>query len=275
MRKNSYCHKIISVFLAVFLLITLAAAGVGSMSVRAEENVDELTESYVYRLEDGQLKYWLDLREDELLLHCMFLSEGPSYYESIYALGISSVEASGKTILIKKITDDTGFDISSNFAFLSVTFVNNKAVMSVVRDEKTLAGGAGNNLLTGSYMMIPEVPEEASPSTGTQGALKAVKELLAAANTEDASGVAADNSKTYTPDELCKMAQEYYNRHKNYYPPEVDCEVLEDGRYRIHLYEKVDNGDGSWHTATSAWYTVDAHGKGSEDVLGEEIDLTK
>lgn len=271
MRKKSICRRIICACAAFFLLIALAAAGQSSMPVFAEEKADDLEKSYVYRLENGQLKYWPDLRGDDLQLHCMFQSESPEYYETIYTLDISSAEAFGKTVLVKKLTDGTGMDISKWFAFLSVTFVNNKAIMSVVRDERTLAGGTGNNLLTGSYEMNPEVPEGAVGSTGAQGALKAVKELLAEGN----SSAAADSSKTYTPEELCKMAQEYYNRKNNYYPPVADYEEIEEGRYRLHLYEIVDDGGGITHTATSAWYTVDAHGRGTDDIYGNEIDLTK
>jgi hypothetical protein len=102
----------------------------------------------------------------------------------------------------------------------------------------------------------------------TKGSLKAVKELLSA-------GTSDDQAKTYTPEELCKMAQDYYNRHKNYYPPIADYEVKEGGKYQIHLYEVVDDGNGYTHTATSAWYTVDAHGIGTEDIFGEAVDLTK
>ncbi|MDO5133799.1 MAG: hypothetical protein Q4D81_12595 [Eubacteriales bacterium] len=275
MRKNNSCTGIICVFLAVFLLTALTAAGAGSISARAEEKAEELDEAYVYRQEDGHLKYWLDLRGDDLLLHCMFRYGDPTYHEKIYTFDITSAEASGKTILIRKITDDEGLDLSLNFAFLSVTFVNNKATMSVVRDEDTLAGGASGNLLTGSYVMDPGVPEEAARSTGTQGARKAVKELLAAENTGNSSGEDAEGLRIYTPQQLCEMAQEYYNRHYDYYPPLAEYEKLEDGRYRIHLYEVVDDGGGVSHTGTSAWYTVDDTGKGTDDLFGGEIDLTQ
>ena len=42
----------------------------------------------------------------------------------------------------------------------------------------------------------------------------------------------------------------------------------------IHQYEMVDS-DGFVHTATSAWYTVDARGMGTDDIFMEEIDLTQ
>ena len=164
---------------------------------------------------------------------------------------------------------------------LSFTFVNDHAVMSVVRDEKTLAGGSSDNLLTGSYTMTPGKPDDApdhSGSTGSssKGALKIVEGLLTAeASADQPADQSADQSKIYTPDELCKMAQEYYNRHKNFYPPIADYQAKEGGKYQIHLYEVVDDGNGTTHTATSAWYTVDAHGVGTDDIYGEAVDLTK
>ena len=60
----------------------------------------------------------------------------------------------------------------------------------------------------------------------------------------------------YTTDELGRLAQSYYKRHNGYCPPEVA--VTDNGNYTftIQLYETKDNGDGTYHTATSAWNTV-------------------
>jgi hypothetical protein len=258
-----------------------STGGIDSMNVYAADKQEELQEYYVYRLEDGQLKYWLDLSGDEMKLHCMFMSGDPEYYERIYTFDADSAESSGRTVLLKKVTDDRGNDISDFFVMLSFTFVNDHAVMSVVRDEKTLAGGSSDNLLTGRYTMTPGKPDDApdhSGSTGSssKGALKIVEGLLTAeASADQPADQSADQSKIYTPDELCKMAQEYYNRHKNFYPPIADYQAKEGGKYQIHLYEVVDDGNGTTHTATSAWYTVDTHGVGTDDIYGEAVDLTK
>ena len=276
MRTKKISRIIICIFSLVFLLTGLPALGAGSivsMNVHAEDKQEELQEYYVYRLENDQLKYWLDMSGDDLKLHCMYRSSDPTYYERIYTLDIDSAETLGKTILLKKITDDYDKDISAYFALLSFTFINNHAVMSVVRDESTLAGGAEDNLLTGSYTMTPGKPNDApkgsdKAASGTKGSLKAVEALFSA-------GTSDDQAKTYTPEELCKMAQDYYNRHKNFYPPIADYEAKEGGKYLIHLYEVVDDGNGYTHTATSAWYTVDAHGIGTEDIFGEAVYLTK
>jgi len=73
--------------------------------------------------------------------------------------------------------------------------------------------------------------------------------------------------------ELARMAQMYYFRHNGFYPPEADVEANGDGTFSVHLYEIVNNGDGTYHTATSAWYTVDASGAGADDIFGTPVNL--
>ena len=73
--------------------------------------------------------------------------------------------------------------------------------------------------------------------------------------------------------EIGRMAQLYYYRHHNFYPPVADVEPNADGTFSVHLYEIVNNGDGTYHTATSAWYTVDAAGIGADDLFGNPVDL--
>ncbi|MBQ3704002.1 MAG: hypothetical protein II885_14780 [Oscillospiraceae bacterium] len=73
--------------------------------------------------------------------------------------------------------------------------------------------------------------------------------------------------------ELERMAQIHYKRISGYYPPETDVEDKGDGTYTLHLYENVSNGDGTYHTATSAWYTVNAAGVGIDDIFGNAVNL--
>ena len=73
--------------------------------------------------------------------------------------------------------------------------------------------------------------------------------------------------------ELKRMAQMYCKRISGFYPPEADAEDNGDGTYTVHLYEIVPNGDGTYHTATSAWYTVNASGVGVDDLFGNAVNL--
>ena len=73
--------------------------------------------------------------------------------------------------------------------------------------------------------------------------------------------------------ELKRMAQLHYKRISGFYPPEADAEDNGDGTYTVHLYEIVPNGDGTYHTATSAWYTVNAAGVGVDGLFGSKVIL--
>ena len=197
---------------------------------------------YVYYQDDGQLKYWLDSDGEELLLHCMFISGEPEYYEEVFTLDLDTAEVGDYTIRINKVFDSSGRDVSNWFKSFNLTEVEGAYMMNVKRDEKTLAGGAGDNILTGVYLMEPQtslLPLEDGP---------------------------------YTGEELGRWAQIYYFIENGFYPPEVEVIENDDGSFTIHLFEIVDLG-GDTHTATSAWYTVDAYGNGTDDIMEQEIDL--
>ena len=211
------------------------------------EEKNELSDAYLYREKDGMPKYWLDLSgamADALVLHCYFRSGEPTFYETVYYLDLESAEFSEGRIDVVKVTDDHGFDVSDRFKALSVLFAGDRVVLSVRRDEKTLAGGADDNILTGIYLF------------------ELYSYLLPA------------DSGPYTAEQLAQWAQIYYFRHNGFFPPEADAEKNADGSYTVHLYEIV-KLDGVPHTATSAWYTVDAYGTGSDDITGRAIELCR
>ena len=206
-----------------------------------------LSDAYLYREKNGMPKYWLDLSgnmADTLVLHCYFRSGEPTFYETVYYLDLESAEFSEGRIDVVKVTDDHGFDVSDRFKALSVLFAGDRVVLSVRRDEKTLAGGADDNILTGTYLFEP------------------YSYLLPA------------DSGPYTAEQLAQWAQIYYFRHNGFFPPKADTEKNADGSYTVHLYEIV-KLDGVPHTATSAWYTVDAYGTGSDDITGRAIELCR
>lgn len=203
---------------------------------------------YTYYLDDGTAKYYLDFT-DGFKLHCFFRSGDPEYYEEIYTLDPSYAVTEGNLALFPAIKDGKGNDISDHFELLIFEFQDDAVVMYVTRNERTLAGGEDDNVLTGAYTF-----------TAPDGA---------------AAGGQKTGTKTYTTDELGAMAQRYYDRKANYYPPEVEVIDNGNGTFTIHLYEIVNNGDGTYHTATSAWYTVDASGIGTDDIYGDAIDLAE
>ena len=261
-------HYAAAVLTAAVLCLLLAACGGGSSaavesegtaaagasesvaasasSVAVEERNSEPDfksyDGYACYLESGQLKYALNC-QDGLKLRCYFRSGDPEYREEVYTVDLSTAEWSGDTLTVRDITDGRGTDLSEWFKTLTFTFQTDRVVMQALRDPATLAGGEESSIQSGDYILTPAPPE-----TGP---------------------------KTYTPEELCTMAQDYYERHKSFRPPVADYTENEDGTYTIHLYEEVDNGDGSTHTATSAWYTVDKNGDGTDDIWGDAVHLTE
>lgn len=220
---------------------TEASSVSGSSSFHADES-DKLAGAYEYQLENGTMKYWLDLGGDDLKLHCMFRSGDPEYHEEVYQLPLENAYAYRDTVIFDMVRNEEGHDISAQFALLSVTFKNGKAVLSAVRDEKSLAGGADSSIMTGCYEM-----------SARDGA----------------------SEGKCLPLILCRMAQGYYSRAYNYYPPVADYTVNDNGTYTIHLYETVDEGDDTAHTATSAWYIVDAGGVGQDEILGIPVNIRR
>ena len=71
---------------------------------------------------------------------------------------------------------------------------------------------------------------------------------------------------------LTSWAAEYYGSMTGTFPECCECESQSDGIYMLHLYNMVIADDGISHTATLAWYWVDADGKGT-DLLGNAIDI--
>ena len=146
-----------------------AFAAESSSADSSESDSIALHDAYFYRQEDGQLKYWLDLGGEDIRLHCFFRSGSPDYYEKIYTLFPDPESSQGNTISIREIRVDGSTDISSWFLFMGITFTDDSAVLSVVRDDETLAGGGGSNLLTGSYVMTAGRPD--SSVTGSNSAI--------------------------------------------------------------------------------------------------------
>lgn len=189
---------------------------------------------YAYE-RNGQLKYWLEFR-DEFYLHCLFRSGEPEYHEEVYTLYPDWEASPAQQLTIRTVEDGRENDITHWFESLDFLFSSEDSVlMQVRRNEQTLAGGAEDNLLTGEYILMPR--EE-----------KTLKQL-------------------------CVLAQEYYNRNYDFYPPEAAITDNGDGTYTIQLYEHVVLDEGLSHTATSAWYTVDAYGVGIDEISGSMVVL--
>ena len=71
--------------------------------------------------------------------------------------------------------------------------------------------------------------------------------LNANAQGTDTAGKSIDltlYSKVYTPAELCKLAQDYFFRVNDFYPPNAEAAANKDGTYTISLFESIEDADG-------------------------------
>ena len=100
--------------------------------------------------------------------------------------------------------------------------------------------------------------------------------LNANAQGTDTAGKSIDltlYSKVYTPAELCKLAQDYFFRVNDFYPPNAEAAANKDGTYTISLFESIEDADGTEHSATCGWYTVNVCGVGTDDLMMQDIDI--
>lgn len=203
-------------------------------------------DGYGYCDQNGHLKYYIETG-DEFRLHCFFQSGSPEYEEKIYTLQLPEEENADGELEIRQITDENGQDLSDSFSVLKLVFETDQVRLQVERREERMAGGDSDNIRTGEYLLLPgQGVQEREPQT--QAMPKESGELLA-------------------------MARAGYERESGFLAPEAECLENGDGTYTIHLYEIVPQEDGSWHTATSGWYTVNAFGEGTDDIMGEQIQL--
>jgi len=80
-------------------------------------------------------------------------------------------------------------------------------------------------------------------------------------------------SKVYTPEQLCRLSQDYFYRKNDFYPPNAEYTKNSDGTCTICLFEVIDDEDGVSHNSTCGWLTVDACGIGTDDLLMEAVDI--
>ena len=146
MKKN--IGKMLSVLMCLGLILLMCSCGGSSQDYSEYDGYRYMNPS------DGHVKYYIDAG-DGLKMHCFFMSGDPEYYEVVYDMDLDSAQTDGDTLIIKKVTDSEGTDISGYFKSLSFTFGEKEVLMKVQRDESTLAGGTEDNVLTGEYRFTP------------------------------------------------------------------------------------------------------------------------
>ena len=91
--------------------------------------------------------------------------------------------------------------------------------------------------------------------------------VLCTGCTKDNEGRKKAQVKPYQISELIALSRCYYEQKNAYVPFEIEWKEIEDGTLMIKLYEDA------WHSATSAIYTVDAYGKGKEELTLEDVEF--
>lgn len=225
------------------------------ISADEAEQSSGLAAGYLYCQENGMPKYWLDFTgalTDNLVLHCWFRSGDPTFYEQCFILDLSTASMSGGGMKILKVYDQSGADVSDWFKNLTLQFYLDAAVMTVERDEKTLAGGAEDNIQDGTYVLAP------------------IRVVTDVEKKQNHPCPAEDGP--YQAEELGMWAQFYFFRNTGVFPTAVEIVENPDDTVILHLFED-ENGDGFVHTDTDEWYTVDRYGVGTNDKSGETISL--
>ncbi|MDD3222357.1 MAG: sigma-70 family RNA polymerase sigma factor [Clostridia bacterium] len=102
--------------------------------------------------EGDHVRYQLSTADGGLTLGCWFLNNEQEYYETDYTMDLSTADISGNTYRIYNVSDEYQ-DISFKFTNLQFIFNGDSVEMIVDRDINFYAGGEGNNLNTGSYIL--------------------------------------------------------------------------------------------------------------------------
>lgn len=216
-----------------------------------------LAPGYLYCEENGMPKYWLDFTgtiSDNLVLHCWFRSGDPTYYEQCFVLDLSTAEVAEGGLQIRQVHNLQDADCSDWFKGLTLQFYLDAAVMTVERDEKTLAGGAEDNILDGTYVMVPT-------GVSSDGA-------------EKTCHIRPLEEGPYQPEELGQWVQFYYFRNNGVFLSGLELTENPDGTVTVRLSEG-EREDDSAEPEISEAYTVDLYGEGKNDATGERVSLMK
>ena len=224
----------------------------------AEEDLRQssgIADGYLYCQENGMPKYWLDFSwtlTDNLVLHGFFRSGSEAFSESCFVLDLSSAEISENGLTIRQIRDMDGNDCSGWFEKLIVQLYLDAAVMTVERDGNMLSGGPEENILAGTYLMVP---------VGVSG------DSLHGQNHFRPAG-----DGPYQAEELGVWARFYCFRNTGIFPAAAETIENPDGTVSVHL---SGDANGTAHPELSEWYTVDRYGEGINGSTGEKISLMR
>ncbi len=194
-----------------------------------------------------EVLFWLESSGARLnlTLHCFF-ENGTARYERVWHIDSEKAFFRGNELIVEDLFDREENSVwQDGYSALSFRFGEGMVLMHVVQAAKPPAG-AEDLIPTGDYLFT----RSGSSASGT-----------------------AKDVPVFDSDELVLAARDYYERHNGFRPPEGEASYQGDGLWLIHLYEIV-TLEGTGHTATSAWYTVNEHGVGV-DFFDEPVDFSR
>ena len=111
-------------------------------------------DGYVNLTEDGRVRFQLETR-DGFKIRCFFLRDAEDIAEEVYTVSLNRAVATEGAMMVRSIKDGNGREMGGKFEQRLFSFSDGEVIMKVRRDEKTLAGGEGDNITTGSYVFKP------------------------------------------------------------------------------------------------------------------------
>ena len=214
-----------------------------------------IAQGYLYTLEDGMPGCWLDMTgigEQTLGMHYWIPSGEGEFREQMLALQLSDAEVSEEGLVIHRVLDPEGKDLSDRFQSLTVQFYLDGALLAVER--KGEAPEEEELIPAGNYPMQPVRVSADGEGNG--------KHFRPA---EDGP---------YSPEELAAWARFCYFRQSGIFPQTAEVTVNPDDTYTVQLYAEVSPKDGQ-DTASLVRYTVDAYGEGKNETEGKTVSLMR
>lgn len=98
----------------------------------------------------------MDTADGNLTLMFYARSSSPEYYEDPQHMNLDTADISGNVYTIYNVTDMAGNDMSFKYYSIQFIFEENRVLMVVSADPTKAAGGAGDNILSGTYEFTKE-----------------------------------------------------------------------------------------------------------------------
>lgn len=110
--------------------------------------------------DENHLRYRLDTADGNLTLMFYARSGSPEYdqgyYEDPYSMNLDTAEISGGIYTIYNVSNLEGTDVSDKFYSIQFLFEEDRVLMVVSADPTKLAGGADDNILSGTYVFTKD-----------------------------------------------------------------------------------------------------------------------